>query len=71
MSYEFFSRMEKIEKLIHDLKFLENSHPEISNDFIPISEKLLLDVEKLDKDLRKYLTKLHGPKKLRKKKENG
>lgn len=71
MSKEFFEIMEKIEKIAKDIKFLENTHPEISNEFINPAIQVLEVVSKLEGDLRTNLRKIHSNTNKIKKGKNG
>ena len=70
MSKDFFDIMEKIERIARDIKFLENTHPEISNEFIQPATEAHKVIFKLEEDLKYNLRKIHtksvNPKKKKK-----
>lgn len=61
MSVEFFELMEKVEKKVKAIKFLENSHSEITGTCLGLADKLMMAVdhieEKIIKELKKELRK--------------
>jgi len=59
MSKDFFDNMEEIEKVSKEIKFLENSHPEITQRNIGKSGKMLVNILELKEDLKKQLKKIH------------
>jgi hypothetical protein len=69
MSKEFFELMEKIERIAKDIKFLENTHPEISNEFMQPATEAHEVIFKLEEDLKYNLRKIHV-KSVNKKKKN-
>lgn len=69
MSKEFFDIMQEIENKAKDLKFLENSHPEISSKFISPAKKMaeltLLSMKELDVKIKEDLKKIHSKSKVK------
>ena len=65
MSKEFFETMEKIEKVTKDIKFLENSHPEISNKFLDPSLLALVNMQDLEEAIKEDLKKIHSKSKVK------
>lgn len=55
MSIEFFEIMEKLEKKIKSIKFLENSHSEVSTKYLQRSINLLDLANSLEEEIKTYL----------------
>jgi len=65
MSKEFFDTMEEIEKVTKDIKFLENSHPEISNKFLGPAGIIRVNITQLEKSIKEDLKKIHSKSKVK------
>lgn len=55
MSVEFFTKIEEVEKLAKDIKFLDGSFPAVGDKYEERVEKIRSDLESLDRDLKKDL----------------
>jgi hypothetical protein len=71
MSKDFFEIMERIEKAAKDIKFLENTHPEIYNEFIGSANEVLNVVCKLEGELKSNLKNRYSKPIKTKKAKNG
>ncbi len=67
MSAEFYENMEKMKEIIDRVKFLEGSHPQIHDKFLPKSEKLISVIQKFENEVLEHLKNIYSSKELKNK----